>query len=66
MASESQNEMMELLVDDVRQRIVDEIKEASMFGVSADTTPDLSKRDQMTVVCRYENADGDPRKTSLY
>ena len=33
MAPEPQNEMIELLADDVRQRIVDEIKEASMLGV---------------------------------
>ena len=65
MAPESQNEMIKLLADDVRQRIVDEIKEANMFGVSADTTSDLSKRDQMAVVCRYVNADGDPKERLL-
>ena len=65
MAPESQNEMIKLLSDDVRQRIVDEIKEATMFGVSADTTPDLSKRDQMAVVCRYVNTDGDPKERLL-
>ena len=36
-----------------------------MFGVSADTTPDLSKRDQMAVVCRYVNTDGDPKERLL-
>ena len=65
MAPESQNEMIELLADDVRQRIADEIKEANMFGVSADTTPDLSKQDQMAVVCRYVNTDGNPKETLL-
>ena len=65
MAPESQNEMIELLADDVRQRIVDEIKKASMFGFSAETAPNLSKRDQMAVVCRYVNADGDPKERLL-
>ena len=65
MAPESQNEMIELLADDVRQRIVDEIKKASMFGLSAETAPDLFKRDQMAVVCRYVNADGDPKERLL-
>ena len=64
MAPESQNEMIKLLSDGVRQRIVDEIKEATMFGVSADI-PDLSKRDQMAVVCRYVNTDGDPKERLL-
>ena len=44
---------------------MDEINEASMFGVSADTTPDLSKRNQMAVVCRYVNTDGDPKERLL-
>ena len=65
MAPESQNKMIELLADDFRQRIVDEIKEANMFGVSADTTPDLSKQDQMAVVCRYVNTDGNPKERLL-
>ena len=65
MAPGSQNEMIELLADDVRQRVVQEIKEAHMFGVSADTTPDLSRRDQMAVVCRYVNAGGDAKERLL-
>ena len=65
MAPESQNDMIQLLAEDVRRRIIEEIKEASMFGVSADTTPDLSKRDQMAIVCRYVNADGAPKERLL-
>ena len=42
--------------------VVEEIKEANTFGVSADTTPDLSKRDQMATVFRYVNANGDAKK----
>ena len=56
MAPESQNDMIQLLAEDVRLRIIEKIKEASMFGVAADTTPDLSKGDQKAIVCRYVNA----------
>ena len=52
-APESQNETITLLADQVRQEIILDIKQAGMFSVSADTTPDLSKSDQMTVVCRF-------------
>ena len=65
MAPEFQNEMIKLLADDIRQRIVEEVKEENMFGVSADTTPDLSKRDQMAVVCRYVNPDSDTKERLL-
>ena len=46
--------------------VVEEIKEANTFGVSADTTPDLSKRDQMATVFRYVNANGDAKEKVLF
>ena len=65
MASESQNEMKTLLADHVRQEIILDIKQAGMFSVSADTTPDLSKSDQMTVVCRFIGTDDTPKERLL-
>ncbi len=58
----SQNEMMQLLGDEVRKRIITEVKEAGFFGVSADTTPDLSHKDQMATVCRYIDSCGDAKE----
>eukprot|EP00794_Sanderia_malayensis_P008509 gene8509-9422_t len=58
MSAESQNEMIALLADEVRQNVIMDIKQAGMFSFSADTTPDLSKFDQMAVVCRITGADG--------
>ncbi|CAB3996389.1 Hypothetical predicted protein [Paramuricea clavata] len=49
---ESKNEMIQLLAEDVRRQVVKEIKDAKMFSVSADATPDLSRNDQLSVVCR--------------
>ena len=57
MSPESQNKMIHLLAEDVRRQVVKEIKDANMFSVSADTTPDLSRKDQLAVVCRYVNED---------
>ena len=39
MSPESQIEMIHLLAEDVRRQVAKEIKDASMFSVSADTTP---------------------------
>jgi hypothetical protein len=65
MSPESQNEMIQLLAEDVRRQVVKEIKDAKMFGVSADTTPDLSRKDQLAVMCRYVNEDGDAKERLL-
>ena len=65
MAPESQNEMITLLAGQVRQEIILDIKQAGMFSVSADTTPGLSKFDQMTVVCRFIGTDSTPKERLL-
>ena len=65
MSPESQNEMIQLLGQEVRNKILDEIKSAGMFAVSADTTPDASHKDQMTVVCRIAGVDGKPKERLL-
>eukprot|EP00795_Rhopilema_esculentum_P016397 gene16397-7801_t len=65
MAPESQNEMITLLADQVRQEIILDIKQAGMFSVSTDTKPDLSKSNQMTVVCRLIGTDGTPKERLL-
>ena len=49
----SQNEFIKLIGDAVRHRIVRELEEAPAFSVMADTTPDVSNKDQMSIVVRY-------------
>ena len=58
LSSRSQNEFLTLLPKDVRCRIVSEIREAGMFSVIADTTPDVSHVDQLSVVARYVDKEG--------
>ena len=62
MSSDSQNEMIQLIADDVNKSIIQEIDNASLFAVSADTTPDLSNKDQMAIVCRFVDSNGFPKE----
>ena len=58
LSSRSQNEYLELLAKDVSNRIIDEICQAEMFAIIADTTPDVSHADQLSVVARYVDQEG--------
>ena len=43
---------------EVKEKIVTDIKDAEVFSIMADTTPDVSHKDQMSVICRYVDQDG--------
>ena len=58
LSSRSQNEYLELLTKDVSNRVIDEICQAEMFAIIADTTPDVSHADQLSVVARYVDQEG--------
>ena len=49
----SQNEFIKLIGDAVPDRVVKELEEAPAFSVMADTTPDVSNKDQISIVVRY-------------
>ena len=55
---QSQNEFLSLLAMEVKEKIVTDIKDAGIFSIMADTTPDLNHKDQMSVICRYVYQDG--------
>ena len=44
------------------RRVTAEINQAGMFSLMADTTPDVSHVDQLSVVARYVNAEGNPQE----
>jgi len=46
-------ELIRLMAKKVHSKIISEIAEAKYFSVSADSTPDLSHVDQLTVIVRY-------------
>ena len=55
LSNNSQNEYINLTGDKVRKLIAEEIVSAKLFAVVADTTPDKSHRDQISLVIRYVN-----------
>jgi hypothetical protein len=57
LSSRSQNEFLTLLAEDVSNRVNAQIHHAKMFSVIADTTPDVSHVDQLSVVGRYVDKD---------
>ncbi|CAB4038232.1 Hypothetical predicted protein, partial [Paramuricea clavata] len=62
LSPQSQNEFIELIGRQVQKRVTKEIKEAGMYSVMADTTPDVSHKDRLAVACRYVDANGQPRE----
>lgn len=53
----TQNEFIKLIGDAVRYRMIKELEEAPAFSVMADTTPDTSNNDQISIVVRYVTDD---------
>ena len=51
-------EFIGILADKVAHVIVEEVKKAIYFSISADSTPDITHEDQMTVILRYVLPDG--------
>ena len=62
LSSASQNEFIDILAEDVRDRVVNEVKEARMHSVMADTSPDTANTDRLVVAVRYVNTDNEPRE----
>ena len=62
MSSDSQNEFIKLLADECKMLIDKELDTAFFTAVIADTTPDVSNDDQLTVAVRYVNEEGTPRE----
>ena len=61
LSPKSQNEYIELLGEDVFNKVTEEVNESVMWRVIADTIPDVSHRDQLIVVARYVGPDsGEP------
>ncbi|XP_050064221.1 zinc finger MYM-type protein 1-like [Aphis gossypii] len=58
MSHDSQNEFIKLLALETKKQIVKEVNDANMYSIMADTTPDMSNRDQMSVCVRYVDSSG--------
>ncbi|KAF0691945.1 zinc finger MYM-type protein 1-like, partial [Aphis craccivora] len=58
LSNDSQNKMLQILSDMVREQILSEIKKSGMFAVIIHTTTDLSKLEQLAFVIRYVTYNG--------
>lgn len=55
------HEFITIMANKIRELILDDIKKAEYFGLSVDSTPDLSNVDQLTIIIRYVSPDdGEP------
>ncbi|KAG8180589.1 hypothetical protein JTE90_018207 [Oedothorax gibbosus] len=54
----SQNEMISIVANQVRAKIIEDIQGCDFFTIMADTTPDLSHKDILSVVIRICDEEG--------
>ncbi|KAI6651149.1 Zinc finger MYM-type protein 1-like [Oopsacas minuta] len=55
----SQNEMIQYSAEILREDIIENIQIAHFFSICLDTTPDIAKKDQLSIVVRYVNINGE-------
>lgn len=65
LSMKSQNEFIELLAEETLKNIVEEVSTSDTFSVLADTTPDVSLKDQLSVCLRYVDQRGLPNERLL-
>eukprot|EP00795_Rhopilema_esculentum_P011072 gene11072-19933_t len=60
-----QNEFVDILPEDVKDRVVNEVREARMLSAMADISPDTANTDRLVVAVRYVNTDNEPRVNEM-
>jgi len=65
MSPKSQNEFINILGSSIKSNISKKVNDARQFAVMADTTPDLSHKDILSVVVRFVNDKGKPEERLL-
>lgn len=62
MRKNCQEEYITLLGETIQQYILKEVNDAGMIGIIADTTPDITHVDQLTVGVRFVDANDKPKE----
>ena len=62
MSKTSQEEYITLLGESIQEKIIGEINNAEMIGIIADTTPDITHMDQLTVAARFIDSNDKPKE----
>ncbi|CAB4026294.1 zinc finger MYM-type 1-like [Paramuricea clavata] len=57
MSHDSQNEMIDILAQNIRSKMKEEVSDSKMFSLMAHTTPDTSNKDRLAVAVRYVKED---------
>ncbi len=65
LSPKSQNEFIELLGETVKQEIIREIQSAPFYTIMADTTPDVSHKDILSLIIRFVDEEGIPKERLL-
>ena len=58
MTHDSQNEMIDILAQNIRGKVKEQVSDSKMFSIMADTTPDTLNKDRLAVAVRYVKEDG--------
>lgn len=58
LSGQTQNSMLQIMSESIREIILKKVKESRMFAVIIDTTTDISKMEQFTFVVRFVNDEG--------
>lgn len=53
LSKDIQNEILEILANEIRNKILGSIRESKYYSIILDCTPDASKTEQMTIVIRF-------------
>lgn len=60
-----QNELIDILSNDIRRTICNDIRNSLFFSVIIDSTQDISKTDQVSLVIRYTNVNHEEKKVEI-